>query len=266
MKNLLEEIQALKSDQTHGASYLALQAVNILKKAAFDIEAADNISFIQAINSLAENIKNIRPSMVSIYNLVSDYAEKLNQEENRLLSLPSLRQKAARIADDITCQVLEKQKQTIKKGSTLIKDRSTLITCSYSSTIAETVKTAYAEGKRFDIIIARSCPKDSPYAYGEIMAAKLEVPLNIKVIADENIPSYLAQADYALIGADAVLHDRSVINGYPSLFLAEASFQHKIPFYVVCEPHKVAGENFRPHLEAGFELIPAPFITAIITG
>lgn len=266
MKNIRQKIIDLQNDQTHGASYLALQAINILKKAALDIDAADRISFLQSMNSLAEELKNIRPSMVSIHNLVSDYIEELNQKENIALSFSDLRKKAACIADNIICQAMIKQKQTIQKGSRLIKDKSIVATCSYSSTIAETIKAAYREGKKFDIIIARSSPPGSSYAYGEILAEKLGVPLNIHIIPDENIPSFLPEADYVLLGADTVLADKRVINGYPSFITAETAFKSKKPLYVVCEPHKIARAEFTPHLEDGFELIPAHFITEIVAG
>ncbi|SHG90346.1 translation initiation factor eIF-2B subunit delta [Thermosyntropha lipolytica DSM 11003] len=266
MKEVKEAIYNLKNDQTHGASYLALEAVRILKKAALLLPAADNISFLQSMNHLSEDIKTIRPSMVSIYNLVSSYTAELNREENTSLSLPDLRLKAAAIADSIINQVLTRQKQTIQKGSQLVKDKSTLITCSYSSTIIEIIKSAYRQGRRFAVLIARSHPPGSSYAYGERAARKIDLPLNIKIIPDDCINLYLPQADYVLLGADTVLRDGSVINGYPSLELAREAFNHRIPCYVICETHKIAGEHFIPHLEAGFDLIPASFITQIITG
>lgn len=266
MKEVKEAIYNLKNDQTHGASYLALEAVHILKKAALLVPTADNISFLQTMNHLAEDIKTIRPSMVSIYNLVSDYTAELNREGNTSLSLPDLRLKAAAIADSIINQVRERQKKTIQKGCQLIKDKSTLITCSYSSTIIETIKTAYRQGRRFDVLIARSQPPGSSHAYGERAAHQIDLPLNIQIIPDDIINLHLPQADYVLLGADTVLKDGSVINGYPSLALAREAFNRGIPCYVICETHKIAGENFIPHLEADFELIPSLFITQIITG
>lgn len=266
MKKIKEEILALKQDHTHGASYLAIKAIELIRKSALLIDVPDKTNFIEAMNFLAAELKLLRPSMISIHNLVSDYIENLNNNANNIPDLENLRQKAVFIADNIINQTLADRKSVIQKGAQLIRNNSTLMTCSYSSTVVEIIKKAHEAGKKFDIIIARSFSHYSTLAYGQIMAEKIALPLNINIISDETIAEHLIQADYVIIGADAVLKDGSIINGFPSLKIAEKAFMYNIPFYVVCEPHKIARETLIPQLEAGFELIPNQLITSIITG
>ena len=76
------------------------------------------------------------------------------------------------------------------------------------------------------------------------------------------------KADKALVGADSILADGTLINGRPTSNLAKAASDKKIPFYCVCETNKFDIQNHRSkhdELEPGFEMIPSTSITGIIT-
>ncbi|MBM2815513.1 MAG: hypothetical protein HW421_2275 [Ignavibacteria bacterium] len=64
-----------------------------------------------------------------------------------------------------------------------------------------------------------------------------------------------------LTGADKILLDGSVVNGFPSLEVAKLN-QKKIPFYVIGESFKYSSSQ---SIEDGFDIIPAEFITKIFS-
>lgn len=67
-----------------------------------------------------------------------------------------------------------------------------------------------------------------------------------------------------LIGADAVFVDGSVINGSPSLGLAEALAGRGAPLYVVATSFKLLPGPPHSPMEPGFELVPARLIAAVV--
>jgi translation initiation factor eIF-2B subunit delta len=108
-------------------------------------------------------------------------------------------------------------------------------------------------------------------SYGEAMAEKMRAEqIPVKVIPDDPkaIGDCAAKSNRTIVGADSILDNGSLINGSPTLIIAEAAKQRQIPFYVVCETTKfsalrLAGRHL--WLEEGFEVIPPHLITRIIT-
>ncbi|MBO8159137.1 hypothetical protein [Thermosyntropha sp.] len=266
MKDIIEEIIKIKNDKSHGASYLALEAVKILKKAALFSDSYDKDHFLSYMQTLADELKLCRPSMVSIYNLVTLYMQTLTQKLSLSEEGANLNSTAACLADKLIEQTLLLQKQLIQKGAELIQSHDIIMTCSYSSTTVETIKTAYNQGKIFTVFIARSLSPASTCAYGEMTADKLPSSINKKVIPDNLIEDYLIKTDYVITGADTVLNDGTLINGFPTARIAYLADKLGIPFYVICEKHKLAPAGFIPQIETGFDQIPAHLITHIISG
>ena len=62
----------------------------------------------------------------------------------------------------------------------------------------------------------------------------------VKLIPDDPkaIGDCVAKSTRAMVGADSIMDDGSLINGSPNLVIAEAAKQREIPFYVVCETTK----------------------------
>ena len=92
----------------------------------------------------------------------------------------------------------------------------------------------------------------------------------VKVIPDSprSIADAAAKSTKVMVGADSILDNGSLINGSPTLIIAETAKEKQIPFYVVCETTKfsalrIAGRHL--WLEEGFEVIPPHLITRIIT-
>jgi translation initiation factor eIF-2B subunit delta len=152
----------------------------------------------------------------------------------------------------------------------VVEDEDILMSCSDSATVVQSLKAARLAGKEFGVYVAESRTSDGK-AYGEAMAEKMKAEqIPVKVIADDpkTIGDCAAKSTRAMVGADSILDNGSLINGSPTLVIAEAAKQRQIPFYVVCETTKfsalrLAGRHL--WLEEGFEVIPPHLITRIIT-
>jgi translation initiation factor 2B subunit (eIF-2B alpha/beta/delta family) len=89
-----------------------------------------------------------------------------------------------------------------------------------------------------------------------------------EVIPDKAIKQYISKVGKALVGADSVLADGSLINGVPTYAVALAAKESQIPFYSLCETDKFDTRSYLgqpPELEEGFDRVPPHLITGIIT-
>jgi translation initiation factor eIF-2B subunit delta len=266
MNKIYEEIESLRNDRSHGASELTRQALKIMQDAARSINAANQLEFLEFMRSIAEELIKARTTMVSIRNAISGFMYQLIMESSRTVNnLETIQACSIEIAADLINKMSKARVNTIQNAAKVIADGTRLIICSYSSTVNSVLEQASASGKSFELMILES--KYGDYKYGEMTAALLNKKgITNKVFADEQITYALSQSDMVLTGADAVLANGSVINGYPSLSLAIAAAENvpPVPVYSICESIKFyPGNTIFP--EEGFDLIPAQLIKGIIT-
>ena len=97
-------------------------------------------------------------------------------------------------------------------------------------------------------------------AHGQHMADSLVA----EGLDDTDIPDDAALAEQkptlAIIGADRVCSDKSLVNGTPSLAFAEA-LGGVAPLYVACETFKLDDDC---HIEPGFDRVPGDLVAGYI--
>lgn len=265
--NIKAEVDKIKNDRQHGANQLTRQALELIEQTALH-DSSDNIDAFQALmSSLLSKLALCRPTMVSIANAVNQYRSKLQQQLSSSLDLPALREMAVKLARDCINELETSRQQVIENGASLISAEMTIMTCSYSSVVIACLLRARRQGKSFNLLAAQSQLLPHHLAYGEIMVGEL-AQQNVpgQVFPDSDVENLVKKADLILLGADAVLADGSLINGYPSLNMAQAAFDSpkSIPVYVLCETLKFATQTL-PVSEEGFDTVPKAYLTGIIT-
>jgi translation initiation factor eIF-2B subunit delta len=266
MNSIYGKIEEIRTDRSHGASELTWKALEIIQYAVCTSTAANSLRFLEEMRSVAAQLIEARTTMVSIRNSVSRFMYQLIMECSKSdINLETLKTWSVQTSAYLINTIAEARLNAILNAAEFIPNESRIITCSYSSTVIDALKQAAASGKSFKIMIMESQSGD--YKYGEMMAAALaKNGFASMVIADEQIKSIVQEANIIIIGADAVLANGSVINGYPSLFLARIAAENlpPVPVYSICESIKFyPGDTL--YLEKGFDLIPAQLIRGIIT-
>jgi translation initiation factor 2B subunit (eIF-2B alpha/beta/delta family) len=264
---IIEKLNKLKNDRVHGAGWLSQQAISTLNLAISESQARTVADFVEEIKTVAAELIKARPSITSIANYINQFLQQvvlMSQSEQNLASLKSFA-KAKR--NEIIKSSVRAVSKAVEYGCGIITDLDTVITCSYSSTVCKVIELSRERGTKFRVIIAESRFKDK--AYGEITAEQLmkhQIPAEI--IRDENIQLRMSKADKALIGADSITADGYLINGTPTLTLAQTAKKKRIPFYTICETAKfdIQGCTSKgAELEPGFDKTPLDLITGIIT-
>jgi ribose 1,5-bisphosphate isomerase len=215
----------------------------------------------------ATAIIKARPSMISIANYILQLLSKVNAISQRKKHLSYIKNSAQLEVVEFIKHIQEATLKAAQNAAEIISDKDIIITCSYSSTVCTTFKIAMERALKFDVVIAES--KYNSFYYGEISAEQMrQYQIPVIVIADTGIKQYVKKANKALVGADTICSDGSLVNGIPTFKLAKETAIAKIPLYSVCETAKFdfLYQRCKPlHLESGFDLTPPCLIAGIIT-
>ena len=248
-ESLQEQVKALRGDRAHGAAFLAQRAIWTLAQVASG-SGVDPEWVKEASQQLAE----AKPAMASVAN-------------GLLLLLTHLQdagwdiKKAPALASGLIGELQRWTEEAAAQTAVLLPADGVVLTCSYSSTVVQTLAAADRRGRHLRMLALPSA------GYGRLMADEAsEAGVEVQVV--NTLPKGATAADtVGLVGADTVSPNAFVLNGAPSLGLARWCTDRGLPFYVVCDSLKVlTGQpNTRAPLPRGIERIPMRFVTAVVT-
>jgi translation initiation factor 2B subunit (eIF-2B alpha/beta/delta family) len=265
--NLIDQINSIKTDDVHGASWLAQQAIKVLTLAASQSKGATITAFIKEIKEVAGELACARPNLTPIANYSNQFLHLIMMESKHANEPAAVKRFAELKGKELEKSATRAFSKTTEYASGIISDLDTILTCSYSSTVCRVIELASQRQTRFRVIVAES--NFSGKAYGEMTAHELmkhQIP--VEVLPDRNISIRVSKADKALVGADSITGDGYLINGKPTLLLAYAAKSKDVPFYVACESAKFAIRGYVTNSmepEAAFDRVPLDLVTGIIT-
>ncbi|AEC51988.1 translation initiation factor IF-2B subunit alpha [Pyrococcus sp. NA2] len=261
-ERVIEIIHEMKAERIRGASWLAKRGAEAFLALA---EELDEALLEDAIRELRREIINVNPSMASLYNLARFIPVTNKRELVRMRALEFLR------------RIEESKRELANVGAQLIEERDVIITHSFSSAVLEIFRMAKERRKSFKVILTES----SPDYEGIHLAKELEeLSIDFEIITDAQLGLFCRKATLAIVGADMVTKDGSVVNKAGTYLLALACHENDVPFYVAAETYK-----FHPTLRANevtlmerdfergnfrvrnvlFDVTPWKFIRGIIT-
>jgi translation initiation factor 2B subunit (eIF-2B alpha/beta/delta family) len=173
--------------------------------------------------------------MASIFNLVNSLLLSLEQTE-----LGRLKQISRDALADFLARLENNGRALAKYAGELIQKEYTVLTHSYSSSVAASLELAHDEGKRFQVIVTES----RPVLEGRELAARLASKgLSVKLMVDSAAFRYLPRAQMVFVGADS-LAVQGMINKAGTWGLALAAKEMAVPFYVLASSEKVLPAQF----------------------
>ena len=234
-KEISKRIEEIKNNKTDGASKLSLKALSILKLVVEKSRTFNPEDFLHELISVGKQLAEARPSMSPIRNRVAHVIHELLQESRR--DLDYLKSFTSHKVDEIVEKSKEASLKIPENAKKLIENRR-VITHSYSSTVIEILRKA----KGASVIVTES----RPLYEGRRVARELsEFGIPVTLITDASIGYFASKADIALVGADTILADGSLVNKMGTYLLALASRKSSIPFYVACEIDKLSSYSPR---------------------
>lgn len=232
MTSVAEDIERLRLDHTHGAGWLAREAVRSLARAAEACPAETTAEFLAYLHRTARALASARPSMAPLANLVAQVLDRVLREGRRA-SVSTLR-RATRSAAEEAARLSE---EAILAAAANAREylRGAVLTHSHSAAVTAALVGARARLDR--VVVTESRPLyEGRTAALELAAAGLRVSL----ITDAQAGVFVPQVQAVAVGADSILADGSVVNKAGTYLLALAARAARVPFYVICETFKIA--------------------------
>lgn len=268
-----EDLKSLEEDSVHGAVYLTLEALNILKE-----EAERSPTFDEEFEAIINEISQTHEEMASINNVMSDILTQTKGKE-----LP--KDKMIEIIAQEIQRVKNRENKTVENLAKKIIDYQKIMTISASGTILKAFKQIPQKlRKQMEVYVLES----RPLFEGKQQAKKLvKEGLNVCLLVDAAMGFYIENIETVVMGADTIFPDGSAINKIGSMPLALLANYYNIPLFVAASSNKLSSLPAEKHhnliknrpkgevidesitgLEVKniyFEFIPAELITEIIS-
>jgi len=168
---------------------------------------------------------------------------------------PALRQAVVAALDDFQAQMLAGVERVAKFAIEVVPDGGKVLTTSSSSTVLRALRSAWAAGRRFQVV----CTESRPQNEGLILARALaEADIPTTLILDAAIGEVIPDS-VVIVGADACLPS-GVVNKVGTRTLAMLANIHNVPCYALCSQEKFLPEkgaaSFRIVAQAPEEILP----------
>ena len=242
MEEVTGQLERIRSDHTQGATALTYAALAALRL------AAESGTSHRELAALAVEVQTLRPSMAPIRNIAFLFAQGLKVGISPYILCDQLSERLD----------LARAHATIKAAS-VIPNGTVVLTCSYSSYVVAALTKARSAGRELRVLVLESGA--GAQAHGARMRDDLaDHGVQAELVPDASLSESAKLANIGLIGMDRVHPDGALVNGAPSLQMAQA-LKGRGPFYAV-------GDSLRLRtpaaLEEGFDLVPPTLVAGLI--
>jgi translation initiation factor 2B subunit (eIF-2B alpha/beta/delta family) len=221
---LSETVDELRSDRTHGGSWMARRAVEVLLEVASE-PASSTAELLERLLAAGRELVAARPAMGAIMHAVgrlvasADASSHLSPEElQRLVSEEGNALIASR--DRAAASIAVHLAPTLHDALVL--------THSDSATVREAVRHT-PPARVF-------CTASAPFEEGRRLAGDLRTEgLEVELVEDDDVDRALETTSLLLVGADTVYEDGSIKNKIGTRPLAEAAHRVGVRTVVACE-------------------------------
>ncbi len=217
-------VETVRGDRTHGSAWIAARALEVLRDAAVDADAWDDVV------TVARDLRTARPEMAAVENAVDRAvaaAGPVPVDPDTLVDC------AIHVRDD----ALAAGDEAARSAAAHLRgtDATAVATLSRSGT----VRTAIRSLSPARVVVAESRPEREGVGVAEWAAS--DVDAAVTLTTEAGIPTALARAnvDAVLVGADSITPDGDVVNKTGTRVLALAARDAGVPTYVASSSFKI---------------------------
>ena len=230
----------IRSMRIRGASLIASSAVEALQIVAQESKANDVESFVNELTDAAKTLLQTRPTAVSLPNGIRYVMNRVNAAKNRAGSIEEIRT----IATGAAKEFVENAKTAVQRiseiGARRIRDGDVLLTHCNSSAAIEIMKTAWMEGRKFNVLVTETRPRFQ----GHITARELaKAGIPVTLILDDAVRYFMQLVDKVIVGADAITANGALVNKIGTSVVALAAHEARVRVFVAAETYKFSPET-----------------------
>jgi len=245
-------------------------------------ETRDVWGLLEALDFLEARIA-ARPFSAPLVNTARELLAMIAAEDYSGLS--EVQERIQSYVGEVLARVVEETEAAAEIAARRLEDGDVVLTQSYSRSVVRALEKAAAMGKRIQVIVAESRPLLDGIETAKALA---RMGLDVTLIVDSAMRFMARDATKALIGADAVTADGTVIARTGAGLLALAASEARVRLIVVAGTYKLypetvygitvetpaLGDEIVPgeHMELGvegyaplFEPVPPHLIDALAT-
>jgi ribose 1,5-bisphosphate isomerase len=143
-------------------------------------------------------------------------------------------------------------------GARRIRDGDLVLTHCNSSAAIEVMKTAWSQGKRFEVLATETRPRYQ----GRITAKELtRANIPVTLILDDAVRYFIQDVDKVIVGADAITANGALVNKIGTSMIALAAHEARVRVLVAAETYKFSPETVIGELVTIEERDPSEIIT-----
>ncbi len=252
---LAERVEELRSDHSHGGSWMARRAVEALAELAAE-PAESSQELVERLDAAGRELAATRRAMGAIAGAVGRVLAAAHHGAH--LAPEELR----RLVDEEVRGLIDSRDRAAAAIAIQLAPSLTdafVLTHSASATVREAILHTPSEL----VFCTVSAPFEEGRAFSEdLRASKLDVEL----VDDADAEQALARASLFLIGADTVYRDGAVCNKVGTRPLAEAATRLGVRTVVACEVIKLAPIDAPERIDdEHFDITPPEHIDEIVT-
>ncbi|MFB6252483.1 MAG: NUDIX domain-containing protein [Halobellus sp.] len=214
-------VETVRSDRTHGSTWIGARALEALRDAAADAEKWATVV------AVARDLRDARSGMAAVRNRVNRVMNEASQSLDAVVERAISALDASFDADSEAARTAADQLDA--DGATRVA------TLSRSGTVRAALETADLD----EVVVTESRPEREGVAVAEWAAETTSA--TVTVTTEAALPSALAtrDVDAVLVGADAVWPGGTVVNKTGSRILGLAAQEQGIPVFVAAARDKV---------------------------
>ena len=236
----LKIAEDIRSMRIRGAGQIARFAVEALEITARESKATDVKDFVNELTNASRALLQTRPTAVSLPNGIRFVMHRVNTGVASATSVSEIRS----VAVDAAKMFIENTRTAVERigeiGARRIRDGDVLLTHCNSSAAISVMKTAWANGKRFEVFVTETRPRFQ----GHITAAELsKVGIPVTMILDDAVRYFMQEVDKVIVGADAITANGALVNKIGTSMVALAAHETKVKVYAAAETYKFSPET-----------------------
>ena len=239
VKDTAERIRML---QVQGARNVAIAAVKAIQTQAEKTRAKNKAAFLSELKE-AQTIfvasRETEPLMRNAIRFINTKAQGADTEK-----VAELSRLVSSAANQFLTELDASRERVAEIGAKRIWDGMVIFTHCHSSTVTRMIAKAKNQGKNFKVI----CTETRPAFQGRITAKELvDLGIETTFIVDSATRTFIGDADFVVVGADAITSEGNVVNKIGTSAIAVLAHEARKPFYAVSEllkfdPETLGGE------------------------
>ena len=230
MEKIQDVADRIRTLEVKGARKVAIAAVEALQVLAKETQAKSRQEFLDELSEARETLFASRPTEPFMRNAVRFIIKEVDSSDKKKVG--DLAKIVSSSSHEFLSNLESSRNRIAEIGAKRIRDGMVVFTHCHSSTVTHLLRKARQDGKTFEVI----CTETRPVFQGRITAKEmLDLGVKTTFIVDSAARSFMKKADVAIVGADVITSEGSIINKIGTATIALIASEARVPFYVASE-------------------------------